>query len=252
MEQQRRITCPKCGTSGPYRPEMAGKKLRCKCGNLIEVPPANAPPADAPAPPEPSPPPHKRPIERPADVVAYQSAPMHEEKKPSGPAYPSAVRPRTYMPEGGANRSPTIKIIALSAIALVLITGAFVTIHYLGNSHAPAPTGPQLAEDADIETMLQDDSSKEVYAWFKEDGARSMGPWNQQQAQGQVERWKQMGAKNVFAVGQKLSRVAIIELPADPAKRRDLFDWQAQWHRDHFEKIWTDIGQKYLMIRLGM
>jgi hypothetical protein len=34
--------------------------------------------------------------------------------------------------------------------------------------------------------------------------------------------------------------------------RKQIFDWQAQWHREHFQKVWADGGQKYLMIRLGL
>src|ERR1022692_4202965 len=40
--QPDRIVCPGCGRSGPYRPELVGKRLKCKCGGFIEVPAAPA------------------------------------------------------------------------------------------------------------------------------------------------------------------------------------------------------------------
>jgi hypothetical protein len=113
------------------------------------------------------------------------------------------------------------------------------------------PTTPQLGEDADIEAKMDDEYHKEVHAWFQEDSSRLMGPWTQTQALSQADRWQQQGAKQVLAFGSRMSMVAVIELPDDPAKRKPIFDWQAQWHRDHFVKVWPDVGQKYLMIRLG-
>ena len=41
--QPQRIVCPACGRSGPYRPELAGKRLKCKCGGTIQVPAASGP-----------------------------------------------------------------------------------------------------------------------------------------------------------------------------------------------------------------
>ncbi len=33
-----RIVCPSCGRSGSYKPELAGRRLKCKCGGIIQVP----------------------------------------------------------------------------------------------------------------------------------------------------------------------------------------------------------------------
>ncbi len=32
-----KITCSACGRSGPWKPEFAGKRIKCKCGHVIEV-----------------------------------------------------------------------------------------------------------------------------------------------------------------------------------------------------------------------
>jgi hypothetical protein len=277
MEQQDRITCPQCGRSGPYRPEMAGRRLKCKCGHVIQVPAADTPDTEEPihldpiAPAvraamveeqrdedeydvaEPAPEPNRN-VERPEDVIAYQSAPAEQEPptKPMAPAFPAFTKPKTYSAGEGADQSQLIRLVVILAIVVAAIGGAVFGIRYVAGSHS-ASAGPGLpGEDADIEGKMQDEYCKEVHAWFQEDGSRMMGPWTQQQALSQVGRWQDMGAKQVFAFGSRLSTVAVIELPDDPAKRKQLFDWQAQWHGQHFEKIWPDVGQKYLMIRLGI
>jgi hypothetical protein len=270
MEQPQRITCNKCGKSGPYRPEMAGKKLRCKCGNVIHVPAEEEPlqlepiaparkakPAavdegdeydvKAPAPEL------NRSVQRPPDVVAYRSAPAEAEAKPapSAPTYPTFARPKTYTADTGAQQAQLIKVVVLLAIGVSLVGGAVFAIQYFHGSHSTTgPGATQLGEDGDIQAKLDSEYHKEVHEWFQEDNERILGPWSQQQALSQADRWKDMGAKTVYAFGTRVSMVAVIELPDDPASRKKLFDWQTQWHRNHFEKVWSDMGQKYLMIRL--
>lgn len=275
MEQQDRITCPQCGRSGPYRAEMAGRKLKCKCGNVMQIPAANTEDTEEPikldpiAPAmraaraeeqgdeydvaEPAPEPNRN-VQRPADVIAYRSAPAEKEPptKPMAPAFPTFMKPKTYSAGEGADQSQLVRLVIILAIVVAVIGGAIFGIRYVAGSHSASARAALPGEDADIQAKMQDEYYKEVHAWFQQDGSRMLGPWTQQQALSQVERWQDMGAKQVLAFGSRLSTVAVIELPDDPAKRKQIFDWQAQWHADHFEKIWTDVGQKYLMIRLGI
>jgi hypothetical protein len=251
---------------------MAGKKLRCKCGNVIQVPAEEEPLRLEPIAPaqkrnpaaendedeydvkEPAPE-LNREVQRPPDVVAYRSAPVEAEEKPApaAPTYPTFMRPKTYTADAGAEQSQLIKAVILLAVAIGLVGGAVFAIKYFHGAHSTAGGGAtQLGEDADIQAKLDGEYHKEVHDWFQEDNERILGPWSQQQALSQADRWKEMGAKNVYAFGTRLSMVAVIELPDDPASRKKLFDWQAQWHREHFEKVWSDMGQKYLMIRLGI
>src|SRR5215211_4439919 len=39
------ISCPACAASYPWKPQLAGKKVRCKCGKLFEAKPPRALPA---------------------------------------------------------------------------------------------------------------------------------------------------------------------------------------------------------------
>jgi hypothetical protein len=162
--------------------------------------------------------------------------------------YPTMSRPKTQ--DGGEEKSGLLRMVLLVGVLGLLIAGAIVGIKKFGGSHRPA--GPQLGEDADIEEKIQDEYNKDVHAWFQEDHTRILGPWSESQALGQADRWQQQGAKRVLAFGARLSMLVVIELPDDPAQRKQLFDWQADWHGRHMQKIWTDVGQKYLMIRLGI
>ena len=139
-------------------------------------------------------------------------------------------------------------MVIIFAVIAAVVGGSIFGIRMLKGT---GPTGPQLGEDADIQAKIDGEYNKEIHAWFQEDGTRIMGPWTQSQALSQADRWKEMGAKQTLAFGSRMSMVAVIELPDDPAKRKALFDWQAQWHASHLVKVWTDVGQKYLMIRLG-
>lgn len=266
--QPGRIVCLSCGRSGPYRPELAGKRLKCKCGGVIQVPAAGPAEAESDEPLRVEPiatgatedpdagydirepdEPVKQARKRPPDVVAYRTGAAASPPAEAAPeAYPTYPRPKTYSSNTAAEKSQLIRMAILFVVIGLVIGGSIFGIRMLKGS---GPSTPQLGEDADIEAKINDEYHKEVHAWFQEDSSRLLGPWTQSQALSQADRWQQQGAKQVLAFGSRLSMVAVIELPDDPAKRKPIFDWQAQWHRDHFAKVWPDVGQKYLMIRLG-
>jgi hypothetical protein len=280
--QSNRIVCEGCGRSGPYRPELAGKKIKCKCGHVMRVPEATPPEPepihqDEPLSPEPLPDENSgleslAPEEldalydiredpqpaKPARKIppAAVSAAGPNQRQSAGPPtrapepllYQSVSKPRPQVDNAAAEKARLIKMLVLLIIVGGIIGGAFYGLKKL---NTPKITGPQLGEDATVEGMMEDQYNKEVHDWFAEDHSRMMGSWSETQALAQADRWKQMGAKRVIAFSSRLSTVAVIELPDDPALRKPIFDWQAQWHEQHMEKVWTDVGQKYLMIRLG-
>jgi hypothetical protein len=182
---------------------------------------------------------------------AAQSSVADDSPLPRAPApnmYPTSSRGKA--PDAGDEKSGLLRWAMVIVILGAVIVGAIVGIRKFGGSHRPA--GPQLGEDADIEQKMQDEYGKDVHAWFEEDHTRILGPWNESQALAQADHWQQQGAKRVLAFGARLSMVVVIELPDDPAQRKQIFDWQADWHARHNQKVWTDVGQKYLMIRLGV
>ncbi|MGD0460958.1 MAG: hypothetical protein ABSB74_00575 [Tepidisphaeraceae bacterium] len=265
----RKIVCTACGRTARYRPELAGKQVKCKCGHIISVPkhPAEAHGAgdlSEPLRPEPlaaegasdelyeireEPKPTKpRGVAAP---VAAQSPATSDSPLPRAPApgmYQTSSRPK--IPDSGQEKSGLLRLVMVVGILAAMIVGAVVGIKKFGGPRHAA--GPQLGEDADIEEKIHDEYSKDVRAWFQEDHSRILGPWSETQALGQADRWQHQGAKRVLAFGARLSMIVVIELPDDPAGRKQIFDWQADWHSRHMQKVWTDVGQKYLMIRLGV
>jgi hypothetical protein len=265
----RKIVCTACGRTGPFRPEMAGKRVRCKCGNLISVPklveePREAKAEDLSEPLRPEPLPEEpasddlyaireepKPAKQRRATVAAEPVATPESSLPRGPApnmFPTMSRPK--MQDDGGAKSGVLRLVFLMGVLGVLIVGAVLGIKKFGGTHRAA--GPQLGEDADIEEKIQGEFNKDVRAWFAEDHSRMLGPWTESQALGQADRWQQQGAKRVLAFGARLSLIVVIELPDDPISRKQIFDWQANWHGQHMQKVWTDVGQKYLMIRLGV
>jgi len=247
----RKIVCTACGRTARYRPELAGKQVRCKCGHIISVPktleePLGHAPVSSEAAPD-----DLYDIREEPKTVKTPSPAADDSPLPRAPApsmYPTSSRPKT--PDAGQERSGLLRWVIVVVILAAVIAGAIVGIRKFGGSHHPA--GPQLAEEADIEQKIADEYSKDVHAWFEEDHSRILGPWSESQALAQADRWHEQGAKRVLAFGARLSMVVVIELPDDPAQRKQIFDWQADWHGRHDQKVWTDVGQKYLMIRLGV
>jgi len=275
--QTSRIVCPSCGRSYSYKPELAGRKAKCKCGGIIQVPVQEAPAADEPEPlrPEPvAPAPvaagessedtgdeydirepakiEKPTVKRSPQVLAYRGGAATDPSPAQGSrrAFPSIHRPSTDSAREAEEQSQVVKMVVVTAILAVVIVGAIFGLKFMHGSSTPA--GPQLGEYGDIQAKMDDEYHKEIHDWFKEDNTRILGPWTQEQALVFANRWQKQGAENVIAFGSKMSLVVVIELPDDPAQRKQIFDWQTQWHAEHFQKVWKDVGQKYLMIRLGV
>ena len=51
MADQKNFGCEACGKHYVWKPELAGKHVKCKCGNVMSVPGASAPVATKPHPP---------------------------------------------------------------------------------------------------------------------------------------------------------------------------------------------------------
>src|SRR5688500_1043431 len=82
-----KFTCASCGKEFRWKPEIAGRKAKCKCGQTLTVP--AAPPAPKVAEPPPEPNPLDWPDEPAADYGAADYAAAPPAPAPSGPACPS-------------------------------------------------------------------------------------------------------------------------------------------------------------------
>ena len=91
-----RFLCPGCGASFGWKPQYAGRKIRCKCGQVFVPPdPAAAGPAEEPDPYDVNddpPPMARRPVPRPAPVATHHPDPVRATVHAAA-APPSAVAP---------------------------------------------------------------------------------------------------------------------------------------------------------------
>ena len=98
--QPDRIVCEGCRRSGPYKPELAGKKIKCKCGHIMRVPVARsaAPMPAKSVPPSVAPP---EPVEA-ADEEIVRPQPLDDEEI-SLDDMAAAVPPPGAVAEGDAD-----------------------------------------------------------------------------------------------------------------------------------------------------
>jgi hypothetical protein len=82
-----KFSCPSCGKEYKWKPELAGKKGKCKCGGVLSIP-ARAPAAAKPPPPPPPPPP-------PEEDAFGDSYDVADEPVQAAPSYTNA--PTTAM-----------------------------------------------------------------------------------------------------------------------------------------------------------
>ena len=84
--QKVKFNCTQCGREFTWKPEIAGRKAKCKCGSIITVP------KTAPVPPAPEPEPEVDDFDIPDDAEPVQAAPMPAAAAPAkGKRMPSAA-----------------------------------------------------------------------------------------------------------------------------------------------------------------
>jgi hypothetical protein len=104
--------------------------------------------------------------------------------------------------------------------------------------------------DQAIMEKIDEQNGKEAKEWLNASDSHMLGGWNKKQGLYHVDEWYQMGAKKVYAFGAAYSMSVVIELPDDPAKRKEIFDWAAKWHKEMHEKVDKDEGQKFLEVAM--
>jgi hypothetical protein len=152
--------------------------------------------------------------------------------------------------EATARKSRAARVAIIVTVLVAIIGLPAVGIGWW-QSHQ-APVKPLKGEDKDIQMKLEKEPHQEVHSWFQQDPNRVLGPWTKAQALDTADQWKKQGAKQVIAFGTHISTVAVIELPDNPLERKGLFDWEESWNQQHDQKVWPDVGQKYLLIQLGI
>ena len=301
------MVCPSCGRKGRWRPEFAGRRIKCPCGHAMTAPEEALHPAAvageslpgsgralrparpaAPAAPSPKRPETVAALEPPTEPEAVESedgggtSPVEAEADDTGlydivednyPARP--VRPPAAEGDDTPAAAPVVAaaiptpfkrppaapkeelddrvkkwLILGGPVLLVVVTAAVIGIRLLTGGGSAATAAAQKGEDADVEVMIRDQYGKEIHDWMQENPTRLVQGMTPSQAISQADLWRRWGAKRVMAFGAVMTTALAIELPDDPAQRKTLFDWQAQWHSEMRMKVWTDEGQKWLLIRM--
>jgi hypothetical protein len=243
------IFCPGCGTKYAWKPQLRGKRVKCKCGeSFLALDPATAETEDG--------------FDIVGDAPAAAATPQPPPVASRGargtvvdPAQFAAVYPthraRIQQDAPDEDESSGSKKMLVPILVLVLVVGGAVGggIMLSRRGAADRPTGTQLGEDPNVVAMINEQTATEITEWLKNPRNMVMGQATNQ-ALNRAQQWYGMGAKKVFAFGGGMTMSLGIELPDDPAQRKQLFDWQANWHSEMFEKVQTDVGQKYLLIKM--
>jgi hypothetical protein len=282
------IQCPTCQKQYTWKPELAGRRVKCKCGTVINVP-AEVPSAgqdelydlaDSPRDQDE----HSigdlqglaaptavqesnqfrcpycgQDLEAGATMCVFCGTSFEQraaaKRKPASAmaaAPPVSGRPVTVKADT-TDRGAMIKIAIIAMVGIAVVVGAvFGLKKFSGKS--PDAVDPNLSPaDKSIVEKISDENGVEARGWINAADNHQLGTgWNTKQALFNIDRWYNLGATKVYAFGAGISLTAVIELPTDAAKRKALFDWAIEWNRnlpiDLRSEPPKDTGQKYLEI----
>lgn len=239
------IACPGCGASYAYKPQLAGKKVRCKCGMTF---PATAPTALATVEEE------ERSVLSLRDSesrVAVAQAPPAAASAPAGldvqsvmARYPMHHRTRAVT-EAEDPRSRG-KLVAFIAMALLLAGGAIAAVLMLGGDSLK--NANLKGDDAKIVAMIRDDGATEIRKWLTNSPRHMVLHQTNGQVLSLADRLYQLGAVEVLAFGETITASLAVELPADPVKRKALLDFEKE-HNGRRTPT-ADVGQKYMLLHM--
>jgi hypothetical protein len=293
-----KFACPACGKEYAWKPELAGRKAKCKCGEPISVP-ATPPGAAAP---EPEPEVDFDSFDFDAAAAAAPAAaaaraaeaprcPSCRKALPAGAvicvqcgfnlqtgqrmstmtggadfaAAPAAAAPAargTPAPAGARGALPRrgedvetgggLKKILIPILLVAAVAGAFFGFRALRGDGDEDANVPMKGEDRMVRRLMKEDGATELKEWLAAGGNRMVLGMTREKAAGFADKMYNMGAVKVLAFGGAATADLGIELPADPAKRKELFAWQETWHSEMFEKVQVDEGQKYILLKMRL
>lgn len=297
--QQARFECQSCGKSYAWKPELAGKKARCKCGAVMDIPQRVSAGeddldrlydlAEDDAPPRPRVAPTGAAAAPAAGTANGQRCPSCGSamepgavlcltcgfnlkigrkmntavgaagsvppipRPPAGPSKAAAVPPgigpvKMKPAKYEYGQSGQKKMLLLGGIAILLVGGLVAAFLVLRET----PPSVQLkGEDAAILAQMKEERAIPADQFLQKTG-RIISGMTTSQATRYVQNLKEMGAVEVFAADTLMTRYLVIELPEDPAQRKALFDYENKWHVEMHEKPATDVGQRYLKLKMRL
>jgi len=281
------IQCPRCQTEYPWNPDVAGQRLKCKCGEMIDMP-ALAPKAEVDELYDLADEPAKASQHGIADLQSAATAaavavdqsrqfacPYCGEKLDAGStmcvfcgsnlegalpetttrtvstamqsAPPVSARPVVMRELTETEKSGTFRLIILCAMAMVVVAMVIVFIKH----RLPAsPAKDPFLRPADAAIVEKVQQGAEARQWLKSDDGHTLSGMLHKQAVFKVDQLYDLGAKRVIVLGGGSSLA--IELPSESAKRKALFDWQKKWNTDNNFKLPVDEGQRWMEIQMHL
>lgn len=280
---QHSFRCNGCGKSFVWKSELAGKKVRCKCGSVLQVPADVRPPEPAAAAPDapedmydlaPEP---ATPAARTAltddgyrcpscgqgmvpGALACTACGFNLRTGQRGPlaasptfAQPAPVlaysgpKPKPPKREDNADQKAALMRLVIPGAGVVLLIVAVMGLKMMRSSSVAARAAMP-SKDAELLEMIED-SGYEAKEWLEKDPNRMIGLMSTTNASmSRINMWYKMGATKVYAFGSRMSLTVVIELPDDPESRKKLFDWQIRWHEERNIEPEKDVGQRFLQI----
>ena len=282
-----KFSCPTCQRQFAWRPQIAGKNAKCKCGETVHVP-EDVPPLDAPEPLDDD----GAEYGVAADEHAVEQSTHHrcpscgQAMQPGtvlcmacgyniatgqrmhtavgggddGPkAAPGVPENRFGVPGGlrtpvmrkdeGSQLAALVKPAIILGVLLLVGGAAAVGLKYFSTGKADAASHP-----ADKEYLkLSDFGEHEMKDWVTSDpNLHMVQGMNDRQAVAFADKLYNMGAVKVVAFGGQLALKAGVELPQEPEKRKSLFEFQANYHREQALPVQVDEGQKYMVLHLKL
>jgi hypothetical protein len=281
------IQCPSCQKEYPWKPDLAGKRVKCKCGELIDVP-AAAPKAevdelydlaDDPAPKGQHAIGDLQSAATTAAVAVDNSrhfpCPYCGEKLDPGStmcpfcgsnlegalpesavisvptavqaAPPVATRPVVMRKPPVEESSARLRLAIIGILTIFLLAIGIFLVRRKFPS-LHTPDAPVNPLDAPIVEKL--DRGAEAREWLKADESRALCGMSHKQSVFKVDQWYDLGIQRavVFGNGSSLG----IELPSDPAKRKAVFEFERKWNGENNFPLVDDRGQNWLEIEMHL
>ena len=145
------------------------------------------------------------------------------------------------------------KLIVGGVFVVMLVIGAIIGLKMFapaGGSGTTASGKKLVGHDAEVLAQIKDEYGTEAKKWLEKNPAHQVMGLSTKQAEYKIDQFYQMGAKQVIAFGNGISTTLAVELPDDPAKRKEIFAWQAKWHKEYGFEVEKDVGQNWLTIKM--
>jgi hypothetical protein len=144
---------------------------------------------------------------------------------------------------------PILRPLLLAAAVLVVCGAAVFGFRALGGRKAHVHP-----VDQDVAELMSQGGARELKEWLadNEPRQRMVSGMSEGQAAAFADKLYRMGAVKVLAFGHLMTGSIGIELPQDPAKRAELFKFQAEWHAGMRVEPQADQGQRYILLKMKL